>query len=209
MAGVSILCENNSNMATDNYLKHTSKNPLQKFLINRFYSSLLNELIKIVPSSILDVGCGEGFTLARIRNAGIKAVLEGVDIRPEAINLGQKLNPELTLRTGNIYQLPYADNSFDAVLCSEVLEHLDDPERALAELRRVIRKYCIISVPNEPLFRIANFLRGKNITRLGNDIEHIQHWSSRGIADLIGNYFSIKTIRTPFPWTVVVGEKRA
>ena len=94
------------------------------------------------------------------------------------------------------------------VLCSEVLEHLEYPEQAMKELQRVARKYCIITVPNEPFFRMANFLRGKNLSRWGNDIEHIQHWSARGILKFVGTYFSVRTMRTPFPWTIVVGEKQ-
>ena len=166
---------------TDNFHKHTTKNVVQKFLINSFFNVLLQELHVLNPSTILDVGCGEGFALERIRTAGIGEVLEGIDVRSDAIDVGRTLHSKLTLRIGNAYQLPYTDAAFDLVLCSEVLEHLDDPERALAELRRVAKKYCIISVPNEPFFRLANFLRGKNISRWGNDIEHIQHWSSTGI----------------------------
>lgn len=48
---------------TDNYRKHTSGNPVQQYLIERFYKVLLQEVKKLKPNSILDVGCGEGFTL--------------------------------------------------------------------------------------------------------------------------------------------------
>ena len=194
-------------MTTDNYRKHTAKNPLQKWLIDRFYAALLDELETLHPQTILDAGCGEGFTLARIRLYGIRAKLEGIDIRQEAIELGRKIHPELTLREGSVYELPYEDNAFDVVLCSEVLEHLEDPERALAEIRRVARRYCIITVPHEPFFMMANMLRGKNLTRWGNDIEHIQHWSSQGIARLAGQYMAVEKVRNPFPWTIVIGKK--
>ena len=49
--------------------------------------------------------------------------------------------------------------------------------KALKELVRVSNKYLVISVPNEPLFMLAQLLRGKNWSRLGNDIEHINHWT--------------------------------
>lgn len=196
-------------MATDNFRKHTTKNPLQKFLIGRFYTVLIQEIKELQPTSILDAGCGEGFTLEKLRAQHIGQKLEGIDVQQQAIDLGRQLHPHLTLRQGSVYQLPYEDNSFDVVLCSEVLEHLERPEEALKELQRVARKYCIITVPNEPFFRLANFLRGKNLSRWGNDIEHLQHWSSRGITDLVGKYFSVKTVKTPFPWSLVVGEKRA
>ena len=193
--------------ATDNYRKHTTKNPLQKMFINRFLKALIIELKRLHPKTILDVGCGEGFTLAKIRKANIGKHLEGVDFLDRAIELGKQTHPYLSLKQGNIYKLPYKDNSFDAVICTEVLEHLEQPEKALKELYRVTRKYCIISVPNEPIFRTANFLRGKNISRWGNDIEHIQHWSKKGIVSFVEKYFKIRVVRTPFPWTLLVAEK--
>jgi len=195
-------------MATDNFRKHVSRNPLQKFLINRFFNALMQEARNLRSTSILDAGCGEGFTLERFRLAGIGVHLEGVDLSPGAIDLGRTLHPHLALTQGSVYQLPYADSAFDFVVCTEVLEHLERPRDALTELLRVAKRYIIITVPHEPLFQIANLLRGKNISRWGNDIEHIQHWSARGIVEMVGGACRIKTVRTPFPWTLVVGEKR-
>lgn len=192
---------------TENFRKHTSKNPLQKFFIRRFFRTLIKELKRIHPKTVLDVGCGEGFTLEKIRKNNIGKKLEGVDFFNEAIKLGRQTHPYLTLKQGNIYKLAYKESSFDAVLCTEVLEHLEYPEKAVKELYRVTRRWCIISVPNEPIFRISNFLRGKNLSRWGNDIEHIQHWSTKGIAGLVGKYFKVRVIRTPFPWTLIVAEK--
>jgi ubiquinone/menaquinone biosynthesis C-methylase UbiE len=192
---------------TDNFRKHTTRNPLQRFFIDRFLDVLVKELRKIHPKTVLDVGCGEGFTLARIRKADIGKHLEGVDFLDTAIALGKKAHPYLSLKQGTIYKLPYKDNSFDVVLCTEVLEHLDNPEKAVAELHRVTRRYGIISVPNEPIFRIANFVRGKNWSRWGNDIEHIQHWSTKGIIRFVSKYFTVRVVRTPFPWTMLVVEK--
>ncbi|HLP44001.1 MAG TPA: class I SAM-dependent methyltransferase [Candidatus Nanoarchaeia archaeon] len=194
-------------MTTDNFKKHTSTKVLQRFLINRFFNTLLGELALIKPATILDVGCGEGFTLERLRKAGIGEKTIGVDFLERAIKIGKEVHPHLDLRQGNVYHLDFPDNSFDYVLCLEVLEHLEHPEKALAELRRVAKMGCIISVPREPLFRLANFVRGKNLSRWGNDIEHIQHWSSTAIARLVSGYFKVNQIRKPFPWTIIVGKK--
>lgn len=192
---------------TDNYRKHTSKNPLQKYLIERFYAVLLSEAGKLKPDSILDVGCGEGFTLERLEKADIGKKLEGVDFLDTAIQIGRKQFPQFTLKQGNIYALPYKDDSFDLLICSEVLEHLDHPDEALKELKRVSKKYVLFSVPNEPWFMASNFLRGKNWSRLGNDIEHINHWTSFSFARFIQKDFKVRMLRKPFPWTVIVAEK--
>ncbi|MBI4097263.1 MAG: hypothetical protein HY428_02505 [Candidatus Levybacteria bacterium] len=54
----------------------------------------------------------------------------------------------------------------------------------------------------------ANFLRGKNWRRLGNDIEHIQHWTTWGFQKFVGRKLRIRTVRQPFPWTLIVGERQ-
>lgn len=194
-------------MTTDNCRKHTSRNPLQRWLIERFHNTLLSELDALHPGSVLDAGCGEGFTLARIRSRNPSMTLEGIELQEGAIELGKKLHPDLVIRNGSIYSLPYPDNSFDVVLCLEVLEHLEEPERALAELKRVAKRYCILSVPHEPFFMVANFLRGKNLSRFGNDPEHINHWTARGAQMLAERFFKVRGMRIPFPWTIVIGEK--
>lgn len=194
-------------LVTDNYRKHTSKNPIQRFLINNFLRVLLREIKSLNPNSILDVGCGEGFILEKLRESGTGKELTGIDFSESAIRMGRKLHPDLVLKPATVYHIPFKANSFDLVICSEVLEHLEFPEKALAELERVTRSACIISVPNEPWFMLANFLRGKNIFRWGNDIEHIQHWSKRGIKLAVGKYFYVNSVRNPFPWTIVAAKK--
>jgi len=194
---------------TSNYKKHTSENPLQKFLIENFYKALLQVIGNLGAETILDAGCGEGFTLARLQHKGIAKRFEGIDYSPEAIALGKAMYPSLTLKHGDINILPYDNNCFDIVICSEVLEHLERPEKALKEIERVSKRYCLLSVPNEPFFTIANLLRGKNLPRWGNDIEHINHWSGRSFKKFVEeNGWKLLAIKTPFPWILVLGEKK-
>ncbi len=194
---------------TDNFRKHTSKNPFQKFLINNFYKNLLSIIKDLKIDSVLDVGCGEGFTLNKLHQNRIGEKLEGVDFQETAIEIGTKLHPDLKLKQGNIYGLEYKDNSFDLVMATEVLEHLKDPKKALSEIQRVSSRYVLLSVPNEPFFMIANFLRGKNLSRWGNDIEHIQHWTSKSFRQFIihNSEFKIFAVRHSFPWTLLLLEK--
>jgi len=195
-------------LTTDNYRKHTAKNPLQRMFINKFLDVLVSEARMLNPQSVLDVGCGEGFTLMRLHEEKIGKELTGVDYLETAIEIGKKLHKELRLQRGTIYHLPFKDNAFDLTLCTEVLEHLDNPGKALEELARVTKGSCIISVPHEPWFMVANFVRGKNLTRWGNDIEHINHWSRRGIVRLVNRYFDVRVVKNPFPWTLLVASKK-
>lgn len=193
---------------TDNYQKYASKNSFQKFLIENFYKALLRLIVDLKIETILDAGCGEGFTLERLRKEGLGKRLEGVDRSSAAIALGKKMAPGLILRFGDINTLPYQDSCFDLVVCSEVLEHLARPEEALKEIKRVAKKYCLLSVPNEPFFMAANLLRGKNLLRWGNDIEHVNHWSHKDFKKFLeGRGWKILAIKIPFPWTLVLAEK--
>jgi len=195
-------------METTNLAKHSSKNPLQQLLINNFNKELLACLRKVRPKKILDVGCGEGFTLQVIKNSGFDAKLEGVDAVEEAVELAHKIHPGLTISKGDIYTLPYKDNSFDVIICSEVLEHLTDPQKALTELKRITSKYLILSVPNEPYFTIQRILRGKNILGLGAHPEHVQWWTHGAFQKFVSeNGLKLKRVKAPFAWTLILAEK--
>lgn len=196
-------------MITSNYKKHTSKNPVQQFLLSNFENSLVSIVASLGIKNILDVGCGEGFTLKKLHELKIGDKLSGIDYSEDAIGLGKKAYPYLDLKRADIYKLPFKDNSFDLIICTEVLEHLEKPQEALKEIERIGSKYFVLSVPNEPLFMAANFLRGKNLSRWGNDIEHINHWSSLSFRKFIRNNSSliIRDVRHPFPWTMILAEK--
>jgi len=181
---------------------------VQKYLIDNFYQVVLDCLKGIKVVKVLDVGCGEGFGLKRIKADNIGHYYEGLDNSPEAIKLGRQLNPTFKFTRGSIYQLPYQNNSFDLILCNEVLEHLTEPGKALKEIVRVGQKHYLFSVPNEPWFRIANLLRLKNLSRLGNDPEHIQNWSKKKFVNLLKK-IGLKPVKVKlaFPWIIVLADK--
>lgn len=180
-----------------------SQNPVQHFLIENFYQTMLNLAQPLDVSSLLDVGCGEGFTLAKFAEKKIGNTFEGIDYSKDALSIGKKTFPNLTLQHASIYDLPYQSSSFDLVICTEVLEHLKNPHQALKEVLRVSKQYILLSVPNEPFFMLANFLRGKNVRSFGNDPEHINHWTIFSFQRFIKKQNAeIKTIRLPFPWII-------
>lgn len=191
-----------------NFIKHTSKNPLQRFLINNFYVSLVFLAKSVSPKTILDAGCGEGFTMDRLSKNGIGREIEGVEYSKDALTLGKKLFPNLIFKEGSAYDLPYKDNSFDLVICTEVLEHLNEPTKVLKEALRVSKKNILVSVPSEPFFMLGNFLRGKNLSRLGNDPGHINHWTIISFQNFLkNNGLKIKRLKLPFPWILILGDK--
>jgi len=194
-------------MQTTNLTKHTTKNPISRFFLDNFFKTLLGEMRSLKPKSILDVGAGEGFTLQKLKDNKIGEKLEGIEYMDEAIKLGKHYHPDITIKKGDIYKLPYKDNSFDVVICSEVMEHLEDPEAALKELKRVTKKHLLLSVPNEPFFTIQRILRGKNVLKLGDHPEHIQHWSTKSFEKFVSGQLRIVKVKTPLPWTFIIAEK--
>ncbi|HEY3360714.1 MAG TPA: class I SAM-dependent methyltransferase [Methanosarcina sp.] len=187
-----------------NYKKYNSKNPFMGIVIANFMKNLKETVAPLEDiNNIIDIGCGEGFVINNLDFPNTT----GIDISRSAIKIAKKKNPDCNLCSGSIYNISFKEKSFDLVIATEVLEHLERPELALKEIRRITKNYCILSVPNEPYFCAMNFLRGKNLIRFGNDIEHVQNWSSGNFVRLLETYFEVLEVRKPFPWTMVLCKK--
>jgi ubiquinone/menaquinone biosynthesis C-methylase UbiE len=85
-----------------------------------------------------------------------------------------------------------------------VLEHVTEPDRALAEMARVARRHLLVSVPHEPLWRALNMARGAYLSALGNTPGHLNHWTRRAFVRLLGRYGDVAEARSPFPWTMLL-----
>ncbi|AKB73992.1 SAM-dependent methyltransferase [Methanosarcina lacustris Z-7289] len=194
----------NKNTESGNYRKYTSKNPLMGIIISKFMTDLSETISPLEDvNSVIDIGCGEGFIINCLNRPDIT----GVDISKKALDIAKQKNPGCNFCTGSVYDLSFKESSFDLVIATEILEHLENPEEALQEIGRISSSYCLFSVPNEPYFRTMNFIRGKNLKRYGNDIEHVQNWSSREFVKLLETYFDVVEVKKPFPWTMVLCRK--
>ncbi len=188
--------------------EYHSGNPITQFLFNFFYKKL-EEALMVLKSGdkILEVGCGAGESSLRIKRMLKDQYFEVSDIDEYYINKLKDKNFSLPVSQESVYDLKRGDNEFDCILFLEVLEHLKNPECALQELFRVSRKYVILSVPNEPLWRFLNLLRGKFITSLGNTPAHVNHWSVSEISDLVSRHGKIIKLYKPIPWIIIIAEK--
>jgi len=189
--------------------EYENRNPMIKFLLNNFFSSIQKIICDFeTESSVLEVGCGAGESSRRIFSMlSSNQTYEASDYDSRYIKKILDSNPPYMVKQESVYNSERANNEFDVVIMLEVLEHLENPNLALQELFRVSKQYVIISVPNEPLWRIANLLRLKYIKDFGNTPGHINHYSAKGIRNIILPYGRIIGIFKPFPWLIVLAKK--
>lgn len=133
---------------------------------------------------ILDIPCGRGFYLNMLRYTS-DCRLIGAELDWEVMLKAQRNAghlPNVALNNANIYALPYPDDTFDAVILSEILEHVEDDVAALKEVYRVLKPggVAAITVPNadypflwDPINKTLEMLSGGRV--------HIQHGPFAGI----------------------------
>jgi 2-polyprenyl-3-methyl-5-hydroxy-6-metoxy-1,4-benzoquinol methylase len=158
---------------------------------------------------VLDFGCGEAFTLDQLDRHGVQfADYEGVDMRADALAAAASRWPQYRFTCADILDPGFDAGRYDVVLALEVFEHLYDPERILARLVELTRGTLILSVPHEPWFQLVNLMRGRDLIRLGNHPEHVQHWNSTTFADFIAPHADIVGIRRSFPFLIATARPR-
>lgn len=191
-----------------NLAKHTTKNPIERLVLKNFFATVVKTLRPLNIDTVLDAGCGEGFTLDRLSREKIGSSYKGIEYDPEAVKIANKLYPKLDIHEGDVLKLPYKNDSFDLVVCTEVLEHLENPRKAYRELLRVSKKYVLITVPNEPIFTLQRIAKLKNLRHLGAHPEHIQHWGPREFLKFV-KIRGVKLViyKYPIPWTMVLVKK--
>jgi SAM-dependent methyltransferase len=100
------------------------------------------------PKNLLDVGCGNGTVTGKIRAVLGLGVVDGVDIQADRLEVPDWLR--LVKADVDREKLPYPDDTFDAIYCGELLEHLYNPDNLLDEVYRVLTPegVCLFTTPN-------------------------------------------------------------
>lgn len=199
--------EASENVVGNYYDKYGTKNPIARALMSGFLGAVSDLYRRAAPRRVLEVGCGEG-RLAHhlVTTCPAPEVFEACDVSIERVALD--LDPRIGFREASIYDLPYAAGSFDLVVCCEVLEHLDQPARGLAEIARVSGRHVLLSTPREPIWRALNLMRGRYLGDLGNTPGHVQHWGARGLTRFVETELDVIATRQPLPWTVLLTRTR-
>lgn len=168
------------------------------------YWHQINEVLKLQPKTVLEIGVGNKMVASYLGSQGINI---------KTLDINEKLKPDFV---SNVLSIPLAKNSFDAVLCAEVLEHLsfNDFEKCLREIRRVSKKNVILSLPHfGPPIKIsfkAPFIKEiKFAFKIPVPLKHKfngeHYWeigkkgySPKKIRKIIKKYFKIKKEFIPF-----------
>ena len=187
------------------YDKYGSANPIERRLMAGFMRRLEGLLPLTGVTRILEVGVGEGHIAARVRERYPEAEITGIDL-PDSTLAGHWKAKQLVGAFASAERLPFADDAFDLLLAVEVLEHVPNPDKVLAEMARVARHSAILTVPWEPWWRVANVARGKYLAHLGNTPGHVQHWGRAAFADVVKRHFTVTACRGSFPWTLVAAQ---
>jgi ubiquinone/menaquinone biosynthesis C-methylase UbiE len=188
------------------YDKYGSTNPIVRRLMAGFERSVDELFAQAAPHTVLDIGCGEGVLTAQwAQRLGAGRVV-GVDLEDPKLEAewAQRQRENLEFRAMPAERLEFADNEFELVAATEVLEHVPDPALVLTEMARVSGRHLLVSVPHEPLWRALNVARGAYLRDLGNTPGHLNHWSRRSFVNLLGRFGEVSQVRSPFPWTMLL-----
>jgi 2-polyprenyl-3-methyl-5-hydroxy-6-metoxy-1,4-benzoquinol methylase len=141
---------------------------------------------KFAKCNVLDVGCGDGYLASQISQ---KFEVIGIDISREAVKVAKNKNPKMDFIVASCTDIPFPDNSFDTVVASEVIEHInyDDGKNFLKEARRALNRQgrIIVSTPN-----LSNlYMRFLQFT--SKNIEHLKEYTKKEFTELVSMYFKI------------------
>ena len=162
---------------------YQSANPLVSYLHNRRIEIVRDFTRKTNSRSLLEVGSGDGYVLKALSDLPVS--LTGIEISEKRIERSRALVPQAEIVAGDAREMPFADHSFDIVVCSEVLEHVPEPERAIEEMKRVVRPggLVIVTVPQERNWQLGRLLLLRFPIRIP---DHINQFSVSSMSQLFG-----------------------
>jgi len=134
--------------------------------------------------SIIDLGCGEGIALEKLERSYPEKTIIGVDLEMENIEICREHG--LTAIYADVYELPVYSNSFDACLCIDMFEHLQNPAQSVKEIVRILKPggRLVAVIPHDRNFFLAR-LACLMFKEAFYDVGHQRQWKPRDLANLL------------------------
>lgn len=129
----------------------------QKLVMSRKHEGLAEYLDAAIAKigqadfSFLDAGCGNGIYLKYIKEKYPEAKLFGFDFSETIVEIARRNTINVEIKSGNLEAAPYGGETFDLILCTQVIEHLLDDKKGVSELYRILKPggYLVISTDNK------------------------------------------------------------
>jgi 2-polyprenyl-3-methyl-5-hydroxy-6-metoxy-1,4-benzoquinol methylase len=162
---------------------YDSSNPFVRYLHRKRLGFLKWWIAAERAETVLEAGCGDGFLLETLEGAG--ASLTGVELSETRIERARVRAPHASLIQADIREMPVPSQAYDATICTEVLEHVPDPQRAVSELKRVTKPggIVLVTVPNELNWRLARAALLRFPVRIP---DHVNSFSRRSMNRMFG-----------------------
>jgi len=157
---------------------------------------LANSIVRLRPNIILDIGCGSGVLAGLIRKELPDIEIHGVDFSIEALKRCKNLSQVYCVDLEECH-IPFKDEIFDLIICTEVLEHLLQPEHVVAEIHRLlsIDGVGIITIPNFSFWRFRFLSLIGKIPNIASHPGHFQIFNLETLSKLINKFpFQIMSI---------------
>ena len=171
-----------------------------------------------VRGKLLDIGCGLGNFCRYMKARNPDLEISGIDFSPKAVELARIIEPSIDYTTADAYDLPFPDNSFDIITAQEIIEHLENPKRAVKEWKRVLKKYGKLYITT-PWNDVGKHRFGQEYEGLSSH-EHLFEWTPKEFAKFCSKRFNkVKMIFPPavtdvgtqktqmFPWILAICQK--
>ena len=156
----------------------------------------VNKILSLIPSDkklkVLDLGCYTGVVLDELKKKGHEVI--GAELSEYGINECKRKEIPVLKYDLNVYPYPFKSESYDVIICAEVIEHLIVPDLILNEIRRILKKdgILILTTPNlAALTRRIKLLLGRNPNidvSLENSSGHVRYYTFSSIIGLLNKY---------------------
>jgi 2-polyprenyl-3-methyl-5-hydroxy-6-metoxy-1,4-benzoquinol methylase len=142
----------------------------------------------VASKRVLDAGCGVGYGTALLKAAGAREAI-GVDVAADAVAAAKASHGDAQFVAADVHALPFPDDSFDVVVCFEVIEHVDGQGAVIDEFARVLAPDGVLAIssPNRGVYPEGN-------------PHHIHEFTSEELRTALGERFAHVELRRQHDW---------